>query len=414
MGTRAFSLLISLALVALPVVVATWFPQPWSGEWNRLLIYAAYAMPVVAIALSLIFNHTRLVFSLLSVVLLSSLLLGDAQPYLALVPAPGHRMYSLVALLIPANLLIFQVLKERGLMTLRGLLRLALVVLQPVLVVWLCDPRYDGVTRWLERSHFAWPLAQHTAIPQVTILAFAAAAAVLAVMLATSRTAREHGFVAVLPAALVMLHYYPARVVMHMELLAVSLACSVALILVGYSMAFRDELTGLPGRRALRDQLLKLGSRYAIAMVDIDHFKRFNDRYGHHVGDQVLQMIASHIKQTGGGSRAFRYGGEEFTLVFPGGHSEQAWPHLEALRKTVSDAKFRLRGKRRPRRKPRRVESSRRAAAKPGAKQVTVTISIGMAQPGKQLDNPDAVLKAADQALYRAKKGGRNRVSLAK
>lgn len=81
-------------------------------------------------------------------------------------------------------------------------------------------------------------------------------------------------------------------------------------------MAYQDELTSLPGRRALKEYLLKLGSEYTIAMFDIDHFKKFNDTHGHDVGDQVLRMVASKLATVSGRGKSFRYGGEEFTLVF--------------------------------------------------------------------------------------------------
>ena len=85
-----------------------------------------------------------------------------------------------------------------------------------------------------------------------------------------------------------------------------------------YHKAYLDELTNLPTRRALKEEMLKLGNRYTIAMLDIDHFKKFNDTYGHTVGDQVLKFTAALMKSTGGGGKAFRYGGEEFVIIFPG------------------------------------------------------------------------------------------------
>ncbi|HKN88528.1 MAG TPA: GGDEF domain-containing protein [Nitrospiraceae bacterium] len=91
----------------------------------------------------------------------------------------------------------------------------------------------------------------------------------------------------------------------------------VALLQSSYAMAYHDELTGLAGRRAFNDTLLRLGSEYVIVMIDIDHFKRFNHTYGHEVGDQVLRMVASHITPVSGGGQGFRYGGEEFAVVFP-------------------------------------------------------------------------------------------------
>ncbi|MER3423211.1 MAG: GGDEF domain-containing protein, partial [Nitrospiraceae bacterium] len=76
---------------------------------------------------------------------------------------------------------------------------------------------------------------------------------------------------------------------------AAGLVLTLAVLQTSYAMAYHDDLTGLPGRRALNETLLKLSGRYTIAMVDVDHFKTFNDQYGHDVGDQVLRMVASHV-----------------------------------------------------------------------------------------------------------------------
>ena len=79
-------------------------------------------------------------------------------------------------------------------------------------------------------------------------------------------------------------------------------SAAVLVVLVGVlesmvALAYRDGLTGLPGRRGLNDKLRQLGRRYAIAMLDVDHFKRFNDRFGHRTGDDVLKMIAVRMQQ---------------------------------------------------------------------------------------------------------------------
>ncbi len=181
----------------------------------------------------------------------------------------------------------------------------------------------------------------------------------------------------------------------------------VATLQHAHQLAYRDELTGLPGRRALNERLATLGRRYTLAMVDVDHFKRFNDTYGHDVGDQVLRMVARHLRHVGGGGRAYRYGGEEFTVVFPRRDAEYAIDHLEALREDIADYRMTLRAKDRPAKS--RQGKSRRGGGR-GDGRVSVTVSIGVAERGGELRKPEDVIKAADQALYRAKKGGRNRV----
>jgi diguanylate cyclase (GGDEF)-like protein len=175
-----------------------------------------------------------------------------------------------------------------------------------------------------------------------------------------------------------------------------------------YHMAYRDELSGLPGRRALNEALPGLGRHYTVAMLDVDHFKRFNTRYGHDVGDQVLKMVAARMMRVGGGGRPFRYGGEEFTVIFPRKSADEAIPHLEALRQSIAASRLVLRGADRP---SQAKQGREMRGSKRGGNGVAVTISIGVAQRDEQHKTPEAVVKAADQALYRAKNKGRNQTS---
>ena len=181
----------------------------------------------------------------------------------------------------------------------------------------------------------------------------------------------------------------------------------VAVLQESYRMAFRDELTGLPGRRALQEALAALGPVYAIAMVDVDHFKQFNDTHGHDVGDQVLKLVAARLAGVQGGGRAFRYGGEEFAVLFPGATVAQALPQLESVRGAVEQYGMVMRDD--DRRADDQPRSGRRAG--PTLEQLlSVTVSIGVAAPGRRARTSAEVMKAADEALYRAKQRGRNRV----
>ncbi|MGD2125096.1 MAG: diguanylate cyclase, partial [Desulfobacteraceae bacterium] len=102
----------------------------------------------------------------------------------------------------------------------------------------------------------------------------------------------------------------------------------------------------------------------------------------------------------------FRYGGEEFTAIFPGKVTEEALPHLEVYRKIVESTPFFVRGKGR-----RKGTSEDRGKSKSrGQQKVKITVSIGVAGTGKELTTPEKVLKAADKVLYKAKRTGRNRV----
>jgi diguanylate cyclase (GGDEF)-like protein len=179
---------------------------------------------------------------------------------------------------------------------------------------------------------------------------------------------------------------------------------AIAVIELSYLMAYHDGLTGLPGRRALLEALDRAGGAYSLAMADVDHFKRFNDTYGHEVGDEVLRAVATRLKKALPGAEVFRYGGEEFAILFAGRSAGHCLPMLEAAREAVAGAGFTVRRRVRPRRKPAKMRSRR------GRTRETITVSLGLAQADRRHRSAEAVIVAADRALYRAKESGRNRV----
>ncbi|WP_440973474.1 GGDEF domain-containing protein [Pseudomonas koreensis] len=190
-----------------------------------------------------------------------------------------------------------------------------------------------------------------------------------------------------------------------------NIMCSQVMLMIAaavaheaYQMAFRDELTGLPGRRALNERMQRLGRNYVLAMSDVDHFKKFNDTHGHDVGDQVLRLVASKLSKISGGGRAYRYGGEEFALVFAGKTLEECMPHLEVIRESIASYNIQLRNQEN---RPQDDLQGRQRRGGSGASSVSVTVSIGVAERVEQR-TPEEVLKSADQALYSAKGAGRN------
>ena len=160
--------------------------------------------------------------------------------------------------------------------------------------------------------------------------------------------------------------------------------------------ALIDPLTSLPNRAAWSERLeheikqwQQHGNTLSLAMLDLDHFKRINDNYGHLAGDKVLKIIATVLrKRLRGSDFIARFGGEEFVLLMPATPPAVGAKMLETLRAAIEACPFHFKGER-----------------------VTITISMGLAsfKPG---EHSDLVIKRADQALYRAKNGGRNRVEL--
>lgn len=167
------------------------------------------------------------------------------------------------------------------------------------------------------------------------------------------------------------------------------------LLMESHRMAYLDELTKLPGRRALNEKLVGLPKKYALAMLDVDHFKKFNDTYGHDMGDRVLKNVAAQLKRFSYPGKAFRYGGEEFTIVFPQKNLEGVMEVLETLREHIEHSEVSVYDPKKKKDLP-----------------VSVTASFGIAFAG-QGEFPEDVMKRADEALYQAKKKGRNCVATA-
>jgi two-component system cell cycle response regulator len=132
------------------------------------------------------------------------------------------------------------------------------------------------------------------------------------------------------------------------------------------------------------------GDPVAALLVDIDHFKRINDTFGHDVGDEVLKEFALRLAtNVRGVDLACRYGGEEFVVIMPDTALRDALRIAERLRVHVAGTPFRVRGLREP---------------------LSVTISVGVACTEGQADSTETLLKRADEAVYEAKAHGRNQV----
>ena len=371
----------------------------------KVFIYLPLITYVVTIALSLHFNLTRIAYIL---AVFSIAYIGYGNSMAGEGALKGEVIAFAIAAFLPINLALFAFVKERGLFTLNGLMRTAFIAGQVWLTIWIIVAgRSDLYRPWMKLTIIDHPFIESLSLPQPIIIlnlaAFALvllacyiyrsplenalAGASLALMAAILSMGSENGFILFMSTAGVIL--------------------LVGVIRNAHYMAYRDELTGLMGRRALNERLLMLGRRYTVAMLDVDHFKKFNDTYGHDAGDQVLKMVAAKMQKVGGGGRVYRYGGEEFTILFPGRSADAAEPYLETLRMRIADYSMGLRGKDCGDVKGK--DKMRSGGAK-GGKKVSVKVSIGIAERDGRMA-PGEVIKAADEALYRAKDQGRNRVS---
>lgn len=335
-------------------------------------------------------------------VLFSALVVGLTIWGVVTLPASAELSKLLAAFILPLNIALFAFLSERGTLTLSGLLKMALIAAESAGVIMLGEIRGGGLEAFLR---WGQDPAGATWLPLTQKLSFATASLLLLGLTAIRRTRVEAWLFWALAAAFMGLRQAGKDDQPWFYFGAAGLILVYAVLEHGYEIAHRDELTGLPGRRALKKVMLELGGRYAVAMCDVDHFKTFNDTFGHEAGDQVLRFIGSKLSHMGGGARVFRYGGEEFTVVFPGRTAEEAQPFVDSLREAIATSGFNLRTPGRLRKKPEHASKAHVI--------VNITISIGVAENSKELSTPELVLEAADGALYRAKESGRNCVRLA-
>lgn len=363
-------------------------------SFGRFYPIAAF---VLGLFLALRYRRGRLLFCLVVLVL------AAWGPLAAKLPA-RQMLFDAATLLVPLNLLVLSVLPDRGAFTHSGWRRWGVILGQAVVVAIIARTGPLSGDAFFRASLLAPGIVQLVGLPAPAILAFILAFALLSVLTIREPEGPGRGALWALVACGIALTMGKPGVGATVAFSTAAVVLAVAIIETSYHQVYHDALTGLPGRRALDEELLRLGDQYVVAMVDVDHFKRFNDTFGHDVGDEVLKMVASRLATVSGGGRAYRYGGEEFSILFPGIRAADAIRALEAVRDAVADTRFTVRKRLRPRKKPNPVPE------RSGSRQSLITVSIGVAEPNGRLKTPDQVLLAADRALYQAKEQGRNRV----
>jgi diguanylate cyclase (GGDEF)-like protein len=407
---RALLRVLALPVVPAAVLAAGFALVIYAAALPRSLagfsIYSPHVMFVLGIALAAGYGRGRAVFALL--VLATAYAARQWWLGEGVDGFHARAVYAALTIFVPLDLALLSLLPERGVLNRHGALRFGVLLAQIAFTAWVfAAGRADLVDLAYQKLLDPIPLSAGR-LPQSAILAVGLSFAVAAIAAFVRRSHLNASFAGAIAAFAIAAHVPNAYVTFASFIAAAELMVAIAVLQDTFRMAFRDELTGIPSRRALNEQLAALGNRYTVAMLDVDHFKQFNDTYGHDLGDQVLKMVAAHIARVGGGGKAFRYGGEEFTVLFPGKNAEDAIPHLEAVREDIESYRMALRASDRP-------AQTRRAKRQKGGwrdkRGVSVTVSIGIAERNGRSATPQAVIEAADRALYRAKENGRNRLS---
>src|SRR2546428_3127529 len=213
---------------------------------------------------------------------------------------------------------------------------------ESVSVAFICRPGETTAPAFLHPAF--WGRHLWSPVSQLPVLAFVASFGSLLTRFRLYRKPVESGLLWSLAEAFLSLEQWGTGRTATGYMGAAGLILVSSIVENSYLLAYHDELTGLRARRAFNDALLRLEKPYAIAAVDIDHFKSFNDTYGHDTGDQVLRMVAARLARVSGGGQAYRVGGEEFSILFSGRSVVEVIPHVELLRKTIEASSFHVRG----------------------------------------------------------------------
>ncbi|MBL4773059.1 MAG: GGDEF domain-containing protein [Alcanivoracaceae bacterium] len=358
---------------------------------SNALQYLPMLLIIFVSAITLHFNQGR-VFSY--VLILSSIYLFLEYGWF-----DSEFKFTLMTTFMPVLLLLVMLLREQGVFSIRALPVYLLFLFTLLFSLWLLREQPDWATKylymnWLPVRYFDW-----TQIPQTALGGFCLVFLSLIMLLSLRQDNQSATALGLLIISFIALQLKAQDIDLILLISTSLLLCLLVVLQESWRMAYLDELTQLPGRRALREKLQSLVGLYSIAMVDVDFFKKFNDQYGHDTGDEVLRMIAAKLKKVTGGGIAYRYGGEEFTLVFANKSTEQVTEHLEQMREIIATTAFVVN---------RRIKPKFNKEVK--NKTAAITVSIGVAD-SIDITSTDETLKQADLALYKAKKKGRNCLS---
>jgi diguanylate cyclase (GGDEF)-like protein len=279
-------------------------------------------------------------------------------------------------------------LKERGLFSLWGFIKIGFFVLEiagAFYFLYFANPELINIVKIKLFAINFYPLRDLSMAIGIFCLFV-----ITALIMFNRYIIYNTSFLIILLTYFLALYFIKLSHVTELLFLCINIIILTILIREAYRLAFYDELTSLPGRRALIEDMAKLGRKYSLAMCDIDFFKKFNDTYGHDTGDEVLKMVAVKLSHVGAG-KAYRYGGEEFVILFPSKELGESFIHVDNLRQTIATSPFKVRNKK-------------------SSKTIFINISAGVCQNSSKDKDAFGVMKRADSALYTAKKAGRNQV----
>ena len=363
------------------------------------------ALPYLTLTFGLVFGwyfaSTRMLLSLLSLTFANQALV--AWPLEKDPASISHTIFAASTFLLPLNFLAFSLVREEAMGILRGAMFAVTFLLQPFIVLWLCDPAQQDVAMALQTAYLSGWSTSWTPVPQLALLVFVVSGLLHLVQFALRRHPMDGG--AVWALGVTFLGYHGTQLGWHPVnfFSTAGLILFVSLVQASYQQTYRDELTGIPGRVAYEEATAQLGKHFTIAVLAIDQLKGYAGAYGKSVVEQILKLVAPKIRATCQTGRVFRVSGEELTVLFHYESALEALVELESIRKKIESISLCLRD-------GHRVWENSRGTTSLGRKDqaLPITASIGVADTASEGTTQSLVIKAAYRALYEAKAGGGN------
>ncbi len=361
------------------------------------LHYSFFAISGISLLISIYFNYTRAAFSIL-IIFLNYIFIN----YLKLKYGTDFTSSSLffgLCFIIPLNLIIFSFGSEHGVFNKYGILKLVFILIQITLIDFIVNRSATLIhpttsQDWIDIYDYYlnfkfFDNIDSKILTQPAILVAIIGFFILLVKASFSGSLLDNAFLVSLIIITLTINYCDNPTALTIFSTSALLIISSSVIQNLYYMAYHDNLTGIPSRQSFFSDIKKLPSKYSVAIIDIDNFKKFNDKYGHDIGDDVLVFVANRLAEIEGCNKAYRYGGEEFTVLFPNKNSKTSLELIDEVREDIANSKF-------------YIEDKKKKTEK-------ITISVGLAERKRSDRSIDTVIKRADKALYKAKSSGKNK-----